>query len=217
MAEAASPPARTPAERAALLQRHLPFLLHDALEVHFADDAAEWTRAPTNELHRHDGTVPRVGEGLSLDEPGPTYRDGGPAEPGDYIAAGRRDYDKQYGALRSADPSPRCENPPATIVVTVNCSDDRAPPRALRFSVADLLGGRLETRVAIDRRKHYDVRIASVDADDRPSWAHMFLFEPPNLLRSLVRRAGSAAGHVVYRLRRWLSIDEGRRSDAPLA
>jgi hypothetical protein len=101
--------------------------------------------------------------------------------------------------------------------VTVNCSDDKAPPRALRFSVADLLGGRLETRVAIHRRKHYDVRVASVDADDRPSWAHIFLFEPPNLLRSLVRRAGSAAGHVVYRLRRWLSIDEGRRSDAPLA
>src|SRR3954453_5344544 len=173
MAEAASPPARTPAERAALLQRHLPFLLHGALEVHFADDAAEWTRAPTNELHRHDGTVLRVAEGLSLDELGPTYRDGVPAEPSDYIAAGRRDYDKQYGALRSADPSPRCENPPATIVVTVNCSDDRAPPRALRVSVADLLGGRLETRVAIDRRKHYDVRVASVDADDRPSWAHI--------------------------------------------
>jgi hypothetical protein len=58
------------------------------------------------------------------------------------------------------DASP-CENPPASIVVTVNCSDDKAPPRALRFSVADLLRGRLETRVAIDRRKHYDVRVAA--------------------------------------------------------
>src|SRR4051794_41692851 len=73
MAEAASPPARTPAERAALLQRHLPFLLYDALEVYFADDAAEWTRAPTNELHRHDGTVLTVSEVLSLDELGRTY------------------------------------------------------------------------------------------------------------------------------------------------
>jgi hypothetical protein len=426
MAEPAPTPARTAAERAALLQRHLPFLLYDALEVYFADDAAEWTRAPTNALHRNDGKVVSVADGLSLDELGPTYRDGVAADPTDYIAAGRRDYDRQYGALRSADPSLRnvvygravdgarglwlqywfwyflndyqlalgidvhegdwemiqlhvpagasepeeavfaqhtycqvkpwehvvrlaavlpqldrppepgaenrpvvyvgrgshasffepgyhetdfydlcdgrqppkttprlvdvtnppawmlwpghwgstklryagpsapcaheqwsdpdwllgkaqpvhereppgaphlvarvhderlvvefdaspCEHPPATIVVTVNCSDDKAPPRALRFSVADLLGGRLETRVAIHRRKHYDVRVASVDADDRPSWAHIFLFEPPNLLRSLVRRAGSAAGHVVYRLRRWLSIDEGRRSDAPLA
>src|SRR3954468_18903457 len=87
MAEAASPAARTPAECAALLQRHLPFLLYDALEVYFADDAAEWTRAPTNELHRHDGTVLTVSEGLSLDELGPTYRDGVGAEPSDYIAA----------------------------------------------------------------------------------------------------------------------------------
>src|SRR3954468_18593230 len=107
MAEAASPAARTPAECAALLQRHLPFLLYDALEVYFADDAAEWTRAPTNELHRHDGTVLSVAEGLSLDALGPTYRAGVRAERSDSIAAGRRDYDKQYGALRSADPSLR--------------------------------------------------------------------------------------------------------------
>lgn len=108
--------------------------------------------------------------------------------------------------------------PPATVVVTVNCSDDRtAPPRALRFDVADLLRGRLETRVAIDRRKHYDVRVASVGEDGRPTWAQIFLFEPPDLLRAVLRRAGSAAGHLVHRLRRLFSIEEGRRSGAPLS
>jgi hypothetical protein len=111
-----------------------------------------------------------------------------------------------------------CEHPPDRIVVTVNCSDDKtAPPRALRFDVADLLRGRLETRVAIDRRKHYDVRVASVDENGRPSWAHIFLFEPPNRLRSLLRRLSSLAGHLVYRFRRWFPIEAGRHSDAPLA
>src|SRR3954470_19801794 len=107
MAEHAPVPARTPAERAALLARHQPYLLYDALEVYFADDAAEWTRAPTNRLHRHDGKVLSVAEGLSLDELGPTYRDGVAAHPSDYIAAVERDYDRQYGALRGADPSLR--------------------------------------------------------------------------------------------------------------
>src|SRR4051812_2293200 len=107
MAEPGTPPARTPAERAELLQRHLPYLLYDALEVYFADAADEWTRAPTNRLVRHDGKVLTVADGLSLDALGPTYADGEAADRRDAIEAVRRDYDAQYQALRSADQSLR--------------------------------------------------------------------------------------------------------------
>ena len=111
-----------------------------------------------------------------------------------------------------------CANVPDQIVVTVNCSDDKAePPRALRIGVADLLRGTLGTRVVIDRRKHYDVRVASVDDQGRPTPAQIFLFDPPNPLRAAIRRAGSAAGRLVYAFRRVFGIEYGRRSDAPLA
>src|SRR4051795_12837924 len=115
MAEPGPTAARTSAERAALLQRHLPFLLYDALEV--------------------------------------------------YVAASR--------------PARRTSSPASTRSASRSSSTHRR---------------------ASPRRR-------------RSSWAHILVFEPPNLLR----RMGSAAGHAVYRLRWWLSIDEGRHSDAPLA
>jgi hypothetical protein len=112
----------------------------------------------------------------------------------------------------------RCQDAPAWIVVTVNCSDDKAdPPRAVRIDVKDMLRGSLDTRFAIDRHKHYDVRAASVDHAGRPSPAEIFLFEPPNPLRAALRRAGSAAGRLVFAFRRTFGIEYGRRSDAPLA
>jgi hypothetical protein len=112
----------------------------------------------------------------------------------------------------------KCTDPPAKIIVTVNCSDDKAdPPRALRVEVADLLWGQVETRVTLEARKHYDVRIGSVDGEGRPSPAEIFLFDPPNPLRRLVRVISSAAGRAVYAVRRVLGIEEGKRSRAPLA
>jgi hypothetical protein len=111
----------------------------------------------------------------------------------------------------------RCENPPDQVVVTVNCSDDKAdPPRAIRVGVADMLRGTFEMRVRIDRRKHYDVRVASVDREGRPTTAQIFLFDPPNPLRAALRSAGSATGRLVFAFRRAFGIEYGRRSDAPL-
>src|SRR3954451_825596 len=89
----------THAERGQLLKRHQPYLLYDALEVYFADDASEWTRNPANVLVRSDGReIARPS--LSLDYLGPTYPDGMEARPTDYIKCTDRHYDRQYFALR---------------------------------------------------------------------------------------------------------------------
>jgi hypothetical protein len=110
-----------------------------------------------------------------------------------------------------------CEEPPDQIIATVNCSDDKAePPRAIRVGVGDVLRGRFDTRVPIDRKKHYDVRVASVDKDGRPSAAEIYLFDPPNPVRMAVRRAGSALGHLVYAVRDALHVDYGRKSEDTL-
>jgi hypothetical protein len=416
----------TEAERAELLKRHQPYLLYDALEVYFADDASEWTRNPSNVLVRSDGKRITPPE-LTLDYLGPAYPDGVAAVPTDYIACTDPHYDGQYFALRRdnqdvrnviygraverpgelwleywfwyflndyqlafdigvhegdwemiqlriprGEPVPdvavyaqhsycelrpwdevhrlpeelqrqgknakagdehrplvyvgrgshasffepgyhetdfydlcdgkqpvksemrlkdvseepawlrwpghwgstqmrykgpdapcrhaqfdepeklldkarevhrtqapgaprldarqdddrlvvefdasRCQNQPVQLIVTVNCSDEKAePPRAFRIDVADLLRAELRTRIPVERSKHYDIRLATVDHDQRPSPAVIFLFAPPNVVRQAIRGAGGALGHVVYTVRRALGIDYGRRSDAPLA
>ena len=111
-----------------------------------------------------------------------------------------------------------CDAPPHVIVVTINSRDETTtPPRAFRIPVVDFLRGTISTRIPMSRHKHYDVRVASVDHQDRPSPAEIYLFDPPNPLRAAVRRLTSGLGHVFYAMRRALHRDGHRRSDAPLA
>src|SRR3954447_23011160 len=102
MARSAAGAAWTDGERAALLARHQPYLLYDALEVYFADAAEEWTLNAANVLYRTHGDPVRV-PALSLDFLGPTYTDGVVADPKDFIECTDRHYDRQYAALRSAN------------------------------------------------------------------------------------------------------------------
>jgi hypothetical protein len=121
------------------------------------------------------------------------------------------------GRLRVQFDTSRCEAPPRRVIVTINSRDEKSePPRALRIPVTLLLRGEIDTRIPISSRKHYDVRIAGVDHLDRPTPATIYLFDPPNPVRALIRRISSSAGRALYAVRRALHIDHGRRSDAPL-
>lgn len=118
---------------------------------------------------------------------------------------------QQAGLLTIDFDAVGADEPPAQVVVTVNCSDDKGdPPHAVRVGVADVCRGTFATRVRLDPRKHYDVRVATVDRDGRPTVATIFLFDPPNRLRGLLRRLGSAAGRLVFAVRRVLHPGQGQ-------
>jgi hypothetical protein len=98
-----------------LLRRHQPQLRYDSNEQFFADDAAQWTDNPGNELRRAD-TPDGRGELLAAAaaDGGPrltlaflghdAYGDGTPVREGDYIGDRGRDYREQYVRLRRARP-----------------------------------------------------------------------------------------------------------------
>ena len=104
----------TTADTDALLRRFQPRLRYDSQEAFFADSAAEWTDNPGNVLRRAfvDGepgeviaaTDPEGGpQRLTLDFLGhPKYADGTEFEKDDLISAPRRDYRRQYVALRQS-------------------------------------------------------------------------------------------------------------------
>lgn len=96
----------------------------------------------------------------------------------------------------------RMKQPPKRLIATVNSEDEPdVPPRVFRFAVRTVALGSLQTRIELDPRKHYDVSVAVVDAEGRPTAAEVVIFAPSAGLRGLVRRFGAAAGRLVHLVR----------------
>jgi hypothetical protein len=69
-------------------------------------------------------------------------------------------------------------DPPVKVIVTVNSRDEHdVAPRTFTFDV-DADQGRIRTGIAIHPRRHYDIRVSSVDASQRPSEARLTVFAP---------------------------------------
>jgi hypothetical protein len=92
--------------------------------------------------------------------------------------------------------------PPKRLIATVNSSDEPdVSPRPFRFALRSVLLGTLQTRIELDARKHYDVSVAVVDEQDRPSAAQVFVLGPSSGLLGLRRRITSAFGRLVHLIR----------------
>jgi hypothetical protein len=103
--------------------------------------------------------------------------------------------------LLEFDFSPMAE-PPKRLVATVNSVDEPdVAPHTLRFALREVSLGTLQTRVELDAHKHYDVSVAVVDTQDRPTGAQIFLFAPSAGLLGLRRRLTAAFGRLVHLLR----------------
>ena len=101
------------------------------------------------------------------------------------------------------------------LTVTVNSADEPlTPPLPLRFAVSEVEAGSLRTRVALAPEKHYDIRVAVVDLDDRPTAAEVVLVAPAHWWLKLRRRVSGSVGRFVYGMRRGLGSDRARRSDS---
>ena len=88
-----------------LLRRYTPRLRYDSNEQYFADSPAQWTENPGNELRRTGGELLARAPELTLGLLGATtYSDGRKVEKGDFIGDPKRDYRRQYVALRVARP-----------------------------------------------------------------------------------------------------------------
>lgn len=96
----------------------------------------------------------------------------------------------------------RMPRPPKRLIATVNSEDEPdLAPRVYRFALRTVSLGSLQTRVELDPCKHYDVSLAVVDGEDRPTTAEIFIFAPSAGLRGIVRRLGAAAGRLVHLVR----------------
>jgi hypothetical protein len=92
--------------------------------------------------------------------------------------------------------------PPKRLLATVNSEDEPdVPPRVYRFALRTVSMGSLQTRVALEPEKHYDVSLAVIDAEDRPTAAKIAIFAPSAGLRGIVTRLGAAAGRLVHLVR----------------
>jgi hypothetical protein len=88
-----------------LLRRYTPRLRYDSNEQYFADSPAQWTENPGNELRRTGGELLARAPDLTLGLLDATaYSDGRKVEKGDFIGDPKRDYRRQYVALRVARP-----------------------------------------------------------------------------------------------------------------
>ena len=88
-----------------LLRRYIPRLRYDSNEQYFADSPAQWTENPGNELRRTGGDLIARAPDLTLGFLGAaTYSDGRKVEKGDFIGDPKRDYRRQYVALRIGRP-----------------------------------------------------------------------------------------------------------------
>jgi hypothetical protein len=86
----------------------------------------------------------------------------------------------------------RAPEPPLKLNVTINSRDEKdVAPTTVTFEV-DTAEGVLQTGIAIDPKLHYDVRVSSLDATQRPS-ASAVKFLAPEI-----------AGGVLVRIRQWL-------------
>jgi hypothetical protein len=93
-------------------------------------------------------------------------------------------------------------SPPRRLVATVNSEDETdVPPHTHRFALMTVVLGSLQTSIAIDPEKHYDVSLAIVDGDGRPSGAQIFVLGPSAGIRGLIGRLGAAAGRLVHLVR----------------
>lgn len=92
--------------------------------------------------------------------------------------------------------------PPRWLVATVNSADEKkVPPHAHSFGVEDVVLGSLDTRIELDAAKHYDVSLAVVDREDRPTAAEIVIFGPSRGWRGLRGRIGAAFGRFVHLIR----------------
>ena len=92
--------------------------------------------------------------------------------------------------------------PPRWLVVTVNSADEKGvPPHAHSFGVEDVMLGSLDTRIELDPKKHYDVSLAVVDKQDRPTAAEVVVFGPSQGWKGLRGRIGAALGRFVHLIR----------------
>ena len=92
--------------------------------------------------------------------------------------------------------------PPRWLVATVNSQDEKkVPPQAHSFGVEDVLLGSLDTRIQLHQEKHYDVSIAVVDREDRPTAAQIVTFGPTKGLKGLRGRVGAACGRFIHLIR----------------
>lgn len=69
--------------------------------------------------------------------------------------------------------------PPRRLVATVNSEDEPdVPPHTFRFGLRTVVLGSLQSRVELEPQKHYDVSLAVVDGQGRPTTAQLSLFGP---------------------------------------
>jgi hypothetical protein len=89
--------------------------------------------------------------------------------------------------------------PPRRLVATVNSEDEPdVPPHTFRFGLRTVVLGSLQSRVELEPQKHYDVSLAVVDGQGRPTTAQLSLFGPSTGLQGLIHRLGAAAGRLVH-------------------
>jgi hypothetical protein len=88
-----------------LLRRYVPRLRYDSNEQYFADSPAQWTDNPGHELRRSGGDLLARAPELTLGLLGASeYSDGRKVEKTDFLSDPKRDYRRQYVALRIARP-----------------------------------------------------------------------------------------------------------------
>jgi hypothetical protein len=95
----------------------------------------------------------------------------------------------------------RAPEPPLKLMVTVNSPDEKeVAPRTFTFDV-DTDHGLQKTDVAIDPKRHYDIRVSSFDATQRPS-ASTREFIAPEMAGGLLVRFRQWLGELVRRVTR---------------
>ena len=96
---------------------------------------------------------------------------------------------------------------PGAIVLNVNSADEPGvAPRAYTFDVRATPRGRLDTTIALDPERHYEVHLSIVDAHGIPSAARLELIEPDAPRRLDLRAIARLLGRVVA----WVRAAVGR-------
>jgi hypothetical protein len=96
----------------------------------------------------------------------------------------------------------RMPKPSKQLIATVNSEDEPdVAPHTFRFALKEVSLGSLQTRVQLEPQKHYDVSLAVIDAEGRPTKAEIFLFAPSTGILGLRRRLTAALGRLVYLFR----------------
>jgi hypothetical protein len=95
----------------------------------------------------------------------------------------------------------RAPEPPLKLNVTVNSRDEKdVAPQTFTFSV-DADHGLLQTGIAIDPKRHYDIRVSSLDGAQHPSESRRMIIAP-GMAGGLLERFRQWLGELVRRLTR---------------